>query len=226
MKKILFLVMFVLLLSGCTNQYNITFKGDKIDEEIISTILDSDIPKSTPEEIAGGVALDDQITPFIKMDQYPFPDRDDVKYDKDVKTNVNETVVTLKHSYTFDEYKESKAMKTCFQNAQVAQANGSYTFALKGKFYCLHGNQVEINFTTDKKVLNHNADKVTNDTYTWVINRDNAQKVDINIELSDGSNEMKSLITKIVLITLGCIVLFGGLFLYYKIQKGKELNSL
>ena len=56
MKKILFLVMFVLLLSGCTNQYNITFKGDKIDEEIISTILDSDIPKSTPEEIAGGVA--------------------------------------------------------------------------------------------------------------------------------------------------------------------------
>ena len=226
MKKIIFIVVFTILLTGCSSQYNLKFEDGKISEEIVTTISNSDIPKLTPEDEALGLELDDPITPFIEMDQYPFADNEDIKYDKTVNKTVSSTIVTLKYDYTLDEYNKSQAKKLCFQSSSFSDGKTGAFFSASGKFYCLYGDEVQINFTTDRKVTEHNADKVNGNTYTWIINRDNQDNVNIDIKMPKEEIITQETKTNFTLLIIGLIILVSGLFLYMKFKQGKEANRL
>lgn len=221
-KVIMVLVIFVFILTGCSSEYNLEINNSKIKENIKVEILDADIPKEVP---GIDVELNDRITPFINNNQYPIFNNTKIKYKKKVTKVGDLTKVTLNHTYTHDEFRNSNTFKTCFENAEFKKTRKGYDLNFSGSFYCLYGDSIKINVKTNNKVINHNADKVSGNVYTWVINDNNVKNVDINLSLSKQS----ALITPLLYVIASAIFLVISVFAYrfYKIYKAKDsVNDL
>lgn len=182
MKKYLIMVLILLMICGCSNEYNLTIENDKIIEDI-----DVVIPKSmiyanvenerNPETY---VESDDQITPFLKNDQYALENK---KYNKDVTEDNDNYYVNLNYVYQSDEFVNGRALTHCFENITYENERDYYLINLSGRFYCLYGENTAINIKTPNVVKDNNADKVINNTYTWVIDNDNVNDVSISIKI-------------------------------------------
>ena len=194
-KKLLILVALIFLITGCTTEYNIVIDDSSIKEEIVSTITDEDIPVQTEEEKQAEIELDDEITPFIKEDQFPFED-ERVKYDKKVYQKDGKTIVKLTYNYSYDEFTQSKTY-SCFDKHKLSNNNGALDIEFNGGFYCLMGDSVTINLFTDKIVTETNADKVDGNKYTWTINDENVDDVSIILKTTENikSNSLVILLT-------------------------------
>lgn len=225
MKKLLCIFIMLVLLTGCSTKYNLEISNDSIKETIVSKILDAEIPIQTQEEINANIELDDPITPFINEEQYPFSNTQEKKYIKDVKKENGATTVTLKYDYSFDEYKNSRAYKECFENKKFDYDKKGYFLQMSGRFYCLYGDEIEVNIKTNNKVNSHNANKVSGNTYTWIINKDNIDKTDIKINISkESAYQMPTIM--ILLGIIAVIIIIGGYTAFQKINNREEINKI
>lgn len=225
-KNIFILLCMFILLTGCSSEYNLTFGNNKIKENIKATILDSDIPVLTPEEAAAGISLDDPITPFIENDQYPYLNNFDIIYDKKVDKTDNLTTINFDYIYdSIEDYKKSAIYNSCFENSTISENRNGYSISFNGKFYCLYGNELTINVKSNNEVISSNADKVSGNTYTWKINKNNSSDVDIHMEISKRANAVNYTIT-IILAIIGVILVVVGLFVYSKIKNRENVNEI
>lgn len=197
-KRIILLIIVGLFLTGCTNQYNISINGDTISEELISTIPSSDIIVQSEEEKAAGIEADDLITPFIEEDQYPFTNNEKIKYKKTVSKNGNNTIVKLNYDYSIDDFKKSRVYNECFEKSILSREDGYIRLAFMGEFYCLYGDSININVTSDRKILDDTADDVNNNVYSWTINDSNQDNVNIQLILDDSINGSGGTVTTII----------------------------
>ena len=89
--------------------------------------------------------------------------------------------------------------------------------------------KLTVNIKSNYLVSEHNADEVVDNTYTWVITKDNYKKKNIYIKI-DKSREVLSAkkeerikkIMVIVLISLGISVIIFALFTFVKIRKSSK----
>lgn len=234
MKKNILIILVIIFLTGCTSQYNIKIDGDKIEETVVSSIKKDEIPVKTDINIKYGIEVDDPITPFINNDQYPFFNNKTIIYDKSVKTDDDTYIVKLKHKYSFDEFKNSKAYN-CFENSSVLSRGGSYYLSFSGSFYCMHGDNLTINISTKDSVLDHNADKVSGNTYSWVVNKDNANNLKIKLSCNKHhsifGNSKNYFISSngniaILLFVIGLVVLLVFVGVFIIIRKNRLNNGL
>ena len=221
-KKFIFLSILLLSLTGCKTTYNLEFSNNNIKEDITTTILSSDIPKKDANAIS---EVDDRVTPFIENDQYPIFNDTKIKYKKKVKKENDTTIVNLKYTYSHDEFRNSNTFKKCFRHAELVDNYKDYELTFSGDFYCLYGEEVEINIKTNNKVLSNNADKVSGNTYTWVINKGNLEHANIKMKISKKSN-----ITSYTLyVIIGIVVVVLGLLgfgAYQTVKKREEVNEI
>ncbi len=222
MKNRIIIVCLILLTTGCTCQYNLNIKNDKIHESIVSIIDNSEIPASDDLRIMGDIEIDDQIKPFIENDQFPFMDNQNIKYHKKVLEKDDTTTVTLNYDYKFDEYKKSKAYN-CFEKKVFYENNGVHNLNLSGKFYCFYGDEITINVKTDYIVKSNNADRVENGVYTWIIGEKNSNNANIEFSFTDRKTEFNYVII-LVIITLSIAV--GFMILSYVRKKYNSSNQL
>ncbi len=215
-------IIICLFLTGCSTEYNLEFSNDAIKEHIVANILDTDIPVQSENPLA---AHDDPITPFIENDQYPFAHNNDITYDKKVEKKTNSTIVTLDYQYSHDEFRKSRAFNSCFEEKSLEENKKGYNLNFAGRFYCLYGDSVTINIKTNNEVISHNADKVSGNVYTWVINKDNAQAADIRMNISKTSMFVKP----VIYIVLGVVFLalsIGAYIVYNKIKNRDSVNEI
>ncbi len=222
-KKLVLFLAFILLLTGCTNEYNLNINDNNISEEIISVIPDSDIIPRTQEEIADGIEADDQITPFIKEEQTPFIDNNTIKYKKSVSKSGTNTIVRLSYDYDIDSFKRSRVYNECFEKSIIKRENGYLRLGFVGNFYCLRGDSITINVKTNRKVLNDTADDVDNNVYKWTINDSNQDKVNIQMILDDTLDTKSSDGYTLILIIV--FVIFIGIELFFIFHKEKERRN-
>ena len=220
MKKLIpILVIFVFILSGCTSEYNLEISNSKVKENIKIEILDADIPKAVP---GIEVELNDRITPFIENDQYPIFNNKDIKYKKKVTKVGDLTKVNLSYTYSHNQFRNSNTFKTCFEKASFSKTRQGYDLDLSGSFYCLYGDSIKINIKTNNVVLGNNADKVSGNVYTWVINDENVKDVDIHLSLSKKTKT----VTTIIYVVVSAIFLALAIFAYRFYKKYKEKDSV
>ena len=232
MKKKLIIICLLLLTTGCSCQYNLNIHDNMIEENIVSTFSNDEIQESSNSKIMGDIEIDDQITPFIKNDQFPFVGNQNIKYDKKVSEDNGITTVSLKNNYSFNDYKRSKSYN-CFENKDFSEKNGVYDLNLYGQFYCFYGNEVRINVKTDFKVFSNNADIVDDNTYTWIIDENNFKNKDISLQMKK-SNLSYSNIKKvffdspivIVIFIIAIFTLIGFLMVNYVRNKSIENNKI
>lgn len=209
-KKLLILIAIIFLVTGCTTEYNFVIDDTSIKEEIVSSIPNEDIPSETEKEIE----LDDEITPFIKKDQFPFEDEHS-KYNKKVYKKEDKTLVKLTYDYTYDEFTRSKTY-SCFKKHKISNNNGALDIEFSGKFSCLKGDNVTINIFTDKIVNETNADKVDGNKYTWIINEDNVDNTSIILKTNENI-EVNSLLIFIIIFIFASLIL--TLIMYFNSNK-------
>lgn len=220
-KGILLFIIFTIL-TGCSSEYNIEFSNNKIKENIKVDILDSDMPKKFDENI---YSSSDIITPFINNDQYPFFGNEEIIYNKIVNKNGNTTHIELNYDYSHQDFLNSTVYRSCFENSEFTTNKKYYDLNFYGTFYCLYGEELVINIKTDNEVISNNADKVNGNVYTWIINKDNIDKVNIQMRISKHTVYFKIIIYGIVgIFFIGLLI--AGYIAYNKFKNRDSINDI
>ena len=176
---VLFVIM-LLFLTGCKFEYNLVIDANSIKEN--SIIYNSG---STKDSIKEDV--------FSIMDKYTGM-TNDYRWMPYTIVNKNNTYgLSLDEEYSILDYQNSDVFSQCYDSYKIVKSENSIIISTGNKFNCFDYykelEDVTVNLTTDLKVISSNADKVNNKTYTWNINRNN--KENINIKLST-ANESSS----------------------------------
>ena len=213
MKKI-FLLLPLLFLTGCTINYKLDIDKEKINEHITGTVTKEE---STTDIYETDISLYDYLTNY---DQNSLFNDDTNFYDKKLTDEGNYYNYDAKFTY-IGNYKDSNIINSCFENHDIIETEDFYEIHLSGNFYCLHSDKININVTTNMAVINDNADKEDNNTYSWVI--DKSSDIDISLTISKTikkftPNKEKSIFTpyRIVTFILLIVLVIVSLFIYKK----------
>lgn len=226
MKKIqlLLLMLTVLVLTGCSVDYNLKFNNDTIDEEIV-TVFDGNIYKLAEEFTGDGLYPEEEA---VYNDISSLKNGKD-NYKKTIILGNNTSTVTLKYTYTYDNLEESYLADQCFENALFLNEKDSYYIKLSGVFTCASNNTINFKITTDKEVMNHNAEKVEGNTYIWTLG-DEGNNNEVLFQMSkvkessiNDSSTKVSTVSVLRIITL--LVLIGAGVAVFLIRK-KMNNDL
>lgn len=217
MKKGILLI-FLLLLTGCTIDYNLEIDNKKIREEITGTISKEEY------EIKGNHTDMNIFYSIINYEQYPLLNNEDV-YDKNIVKNDDEVEYSFKYTYN-NNYDKSRLVNTCFEKVDFVETNEYYYANIGGEFYCQYSDEIVINVETDYAVLNNNANKVKDNVYTWIIDGNTADiQMIISKTLVNNSNANTQfkpnyfrIIGFIVLIVLSLIT-----YILYKKKNGDKI---
>ena len=225
-KKILLVIVLLLCLTGCSSEYNLTFKGNTVTEEIVSTINNSEISSQNIDNQKAEMLLNNRIASFIENDQYVFEDNNTIVYDKKVETKGDKKIVTLRYNYTLSNYLDSKVYNTCFDEAYIGNYENGFLIIFKGKFYCSGGGDVKVNVKTDKFVVDSNANSVSKDgVYSWTINKSNEDNTELFLFVTNEKikkNNSNTIVLIILIIILLGIVGFG---VYYFLFRNRDKTS-
>lgn len=169
MKKILFISILSMLLVGCSTTYNLEIAPAGIKEDIYVTYAKNEldfIPK-TDDDVPDQAALNDIASSEV--------------YNKKLIVNDDNYVFNYNYSHDFTSIKESIALSACYDLFSMTSHDGVTTILTSEQFKCaeLEGYNIEdiyVKIKTDYEVTNHNADKVEENIYTWVINKEHISK--------------------------------------------------
>lgn len=221
MKKGFLLIIAILLLSGCTVEYNVNFTKNSANELVIlNNVTDEVFPveayyneqgaSETPIEIEG-------------IEYY------------DITKSANATNLT--YNFPIDRYPESKGANLCYKNVSINKMNDGSFNLLTTKYnscidYYPELEQIIINlkFTNDFNITRNNADKVDGNTYTWIIDRNNYNNKGIELSYAfkeeaeeEQINEKSSKYN--ILIILGSFLVLGVIIAIVIKLKNKKVNS-
>lgn len=171
-KKIIILITFIFLLTGCEVNYNLNITEDNITEKIEGTYEINTCEHECDSPV--GQILDMEITPLLNN-----ADNLVNKYTENSEIEDNYGTITKEYKFTHKNYGDSYLLNTCFKNKNYENKDG-YIFIKVSDFSgCYMSSDVNINITTDLKVLDNNADYITNNTYTWKIDENNYKEYEI-----------------------------------------------
>lgn len=210
-KKFKIILLFIILLcSGCNIKYKVNINKNNIIEDIsidsIKEIIDSNTFLSAVEVLFQGALYD------VK------------KYDDGtIRTNYSWT--------NFNTYKDKSLlfMKLVDSNNLSIKEN-KVSFNLKyneslNDLINLLGDidNLEISLYIPYYVSKHNADKVSDNTYTWIIDNIEKDSVKINFDMSKGVDYRNKVLSVITIIILGIVATW---IIIYFVKRNKEANEI
>lgn len=217
MKRIIVVLIFLLLLTGCTIDYNLVIDKDSIKETITGTAYKEEY--EVREEDSGlnlfYTYINDDINPLIFGDGL---------YTKDI--NEIDNGINYKYDFIYkNNYDKSKIINSCFENSNVKETDTYYSIELSGEFYCLYSDKININVISNYVVLENNAKEVNGNKYSWVIDDSSNVNIFLNIskEIKYEEPSKTKFISTFQLVGLIIFVVLTGItyFLYRKKNSGK-----
>ena len=173
MKKMLLLGLFLILLTGCSAQYNLKIDKDKIEENV-----EVSFPKNTTDRTL--------LEPYLTIANRVYPKNDNLS---DVyKTSLDEDdynyYLRYNYNHSYDLFDQSLFLNQCYEDVSFVYTDEQVELSTSNMFMCLNMlddglylNDASIRITTDMKVVNNNADSVDGNTYIWNVN--NSKKLRI-----------------------------------------------
>ena len=217
MKKIIVVLISLLLLTGCTIDYNLVIDKDFIKETITGTAYKEEY--EVREEDSGlnlfYTYINDDINPLISGDGL---------YTKDI--NEIDNGINYKYDFIYkNNYDKSKIINSCFENSNVKETDTYYSIELSGEFYCLYSDKININVISNYVVLENNAKEVNGNKYSWVIDDSSNVNIFLNIskEIKYEEPSKTKFISTFQLVGLIIFAVLTGItyFLYRKKNSGK-----
>lgn len=215
MKKILFILITCLLLTGCTVNYNLEINDNNFKETITGSVLNKELDTNNSTSINNYSFL-------LNEEQPSFYKNENIFYNK--TTNNAQDGIDFDFNYTFNEnnFNNSRIINECFDNHVYEYKDNKYYLVVSGKFNCNYSETTNINITTDYNVTSNNAQKIKNNTYTWTIDENNKDNIYffITINKTNKSNFNLSWNT-FKTIGLIIIILLSSICIYF-IKKDKN----
>lgn len=177
MKKKLILLTLIVFLTGCDVKYNLTIDEHTFDEDIKFLV-----PTTTEYQ--------NLVSRMANLNQVAYSDANSQNkqyYDLTVGEENNQLSLDYKYSYKRNDLDRSSAINQCYFDKTIEKTSEYIKISTANEFNCLYRNesqvidQVEINITTKLEVEENNADKVSNNTYTWYVNNSNYQDKSIQM---------------------------------------------
>lgn len=159
MKKIkyLLLIAFVLVLTGCSADYELTYE-DGVFTEDITIYEDKGLENG---EILSVTSIQNN-DPKIQID-------DNNYYEINHSSNNDKNILKLHYKYDDISFSDSKVIKECFQTKTVMDKDKFYSVNLSGDITCEYLEKATITLKSDRKVLDSNATEKDekNGIYKW-----------------------------------------------------------
>ena len=174
--KIFLIIPLLILLTGCTVNYNLEINKDSITENISGTVTNEEI---TPE-IEGRSDVNPKYYYLYLADNVLFNDNT-AKYNKNITDIQDGKKFNFNYTYK-NNYDKSMIINSCFENHKIIETDTYYSIELTGSFSCLYSNKIDINITSNYMVLENNAKKVEDNKYTWEIT--DSENVNIKLVVS------------------------------------------
>ena len=217
LKKILILFI-LLLLCGCDVKYNIEFKDDKVYENF-SILLNNNTESNS-------------IKYFNTNDLYVSITPDMIKYKKDVLKENNNTKFNYSYVYDIDSYNNSMALSSCFKGYNVLKEKNYYLVTTSEGLKCMTSDystiidNLDIVIETNHKLIDTNADEVSNNKYIWHVNKKNYQTKSIMLKVYQKKYvfNYKGEMTKKIIIAASIIfvILFSLIYILLKRKKSNK----
>lgn len=197
-KKILGLVVLIFLTSGCTIEYNLSIDKDNnlvenfnIEVYASNDMTTDDLYYFYTEEYP--IYNDEEFMyydPLSKNEDYTY-------YDKSYQAVVNGYIFRYQAEFSFEDYLRARSVNTAFTNfsrGYLESEDCYYLSASSTNLFTYNANleRIIIHITFEgATVLSNNADSVSGNTYTWTLERDDDQTVNIRYQLDeeDDNNE-------------------------------------
>lgn len=231
MKKLCFLILSVLLLTGCNAEYNLVYENDVLNESFNASAL--------KYELINGEAVSSLVDRYYTVPllvNYKLQPGDMNIEECDFCEFYNKSVINnnglygININYTFKEKGDivnSSLVYTMFKNIEVTD---KFIKASEGKNIFLNYDlldEIVVNFRTDKKVIDVNADEIKDDEYYWYINENNYENKTIKIEFDSSINineynENVNSLIKYVFFGLGICLAFGIIFVIIKFSNSNK----
>lgn len=193
--KYLFLIILVLLFTGCTGDYNLKINRDLSVEEELKVSIDN---------------VDDSYERTYKL----LEQLDISENDYEVVVDMDKVNITYKKKYSSfeDYYLDSNIYKILFKDIELSKDNTGMTLKAESNFKLDSKNnlnvvnaydidKLNINLNIPFDVNKSNADSVKDNIYTWTLNRNDTYK-EISIDYSYQNDRAQNII---VLVVLGLI---------------------
>ena len=228
--KIFIFLCLVLLLSGCSVEYDLTLNDDlTVSEKVVATEKTKRMEALTKQK--GKQAVN------YLYDMFKRNSEDITLTSREDDYNTYATVITSHED--INDY-ASKFSSDVFDNVNVTKDGNIITFSAEQKEllssdtnYSLLYDDITVNITIPFEVTSNNADKVNGNTYTWNIKKDadyktikfsykeGSKKDEVNINVN---NETYN-IHYGVIIVIGLVIIIGSIVLFVYI-KNKKNNAI
>lgn len=178
MKKTLLLTILCLLLTGCTINYNLEIDDNEFRETITGNVLNS-------ERINKEEQTDVNFFDSLIRDEQQATYNDQNSFYKKILNELNDST-DFEYTYTYNDYtiNDSILLDKCFENYSVKTEDNKYKIMTYGNFNCKYADEIKVNIKTDYQVTLHNADKVKDNTYTWIINDETVDDFEIILNMN------------------------------------------
>ena len=143
--------------------------------------------------------------------------------------------MSLNYKFNLENYQNSKSVYNCYKYFNVSNTDDTYTISTSKDFLCFNEDyplleQVNVNITTKYKVLETNATIIDGDTYSWVINKTNAENSQIIIKFQTKSDNMFADIinedNKFLILIIGMLGVIGIIIVSYVYLKSRKNNKI
>ena len=225
--KIFIFLCLVLLLSGCSVEYDLTLNDDlTVSEKVVATEKTKRMEALTKQK--GKQAVN------YLYDMFKRNGEDITLTSREDDYNTYATVITSHED--INDY-ASKFSSDVFDNVNVTKDGNIITFSAEQKEllssdtnYSLLYDDITVNITIQFEVTSNNADKVNGNTYTWNIKKDSDYKTiefsykegnkkdEININVN---NETYN-IHYGVIIAVGLVIIISSIVLFVYIKNKKN----
>lgn len=209
--RIVFLILIILLITGCAGTYNL-----KIDEDL-----------SVKEELSVTVA--DKEENHLMLERL-LSNEVDNKDDYSISNEGDNIKVDYKHEYSsIEEYLlESDLYKQLFDNVSYNTDDKEFSLSTSNILNLTNSNlnnaydikSLQINVITPLKVIEENADLTSENTYSWTLNQKTREKymyitINKSAKLSRG--------TTIVLVVLVVAIALTAIIIVKRLSESKKI---
>lgn len=219
LKLFLFCLM-IFLMTGCDVNYNLEIYNNYMTESV-DFLLENKLENQK------------KIDEYMSVDHQAYFDMDLGKSYNYVQHKIkknNKIGINLNYNYRGDDLQNSSLLNKCYYKKSVIKENNEIVIHTEGINSCFYmdDNKVidnlKINIKTDLPVIKHNADKVSHNVYTWIVDENNYQNHPIDIKISTKVEDKKTNNFWIIILSF-IIVLFGILCIFLNVYLKNHKNN-
>ena len=238
-KKNLWLILIVFLLTGCQATVNVSIEDNDIEESV--EIVASNNSEYSEIKNWSGFPLETNYDDY--MDNYLSVDdtrKAGIDY-YDVINNDQNLTTNVSSSFNFSEYENSSIVKNCFEYFNILEDGDIVTFSTSKGLRC-NFNNFDIVVNTPYLVVTNNAssvDEATN-TFTWSVNENASSDFGVFMEIdfsqryddsndnsfNDMNNETFSIGSYVVVGFIIVLSVIVTIFILILLKKKKQSSDL